>query len=314
MLSGRAAALHVGYVASGSRIDVRARGFLRLEKILEAVTSSSRLLTVAAVQFEPVVGDCTANLAAIDRLVRKAVLGGAQIIVLPELADSGYNFNDANELADLAGEVPSGSNAQTICRLAEDLSVYIVTGIAECDDSRFYNSAMICGPKGYIGKYRKLHLWNNENHYFVKGDLGLPIFDLPFGRVGIVICYDGWFPETFRELALAGAELVCVPTNWVPMAGAENVPEPMANVLHKAAAHSNGLFIVCADRIGVERGQSFIGRSLILGPQGWPIAGPASADHEEILLVEIDLSSVAQTRTLNSSNHLLGDRRADVYG
>jgi predicted amidohydrolase len=201
-----------------------------------------------------------------------------------------------------------------LCRLAEELGLYIVSGVAEQDGDRFYNSALLCGPEGYIGKYRKLHLWNNENRLFRKGDLGLPVFDLPFGRIGIAICYDGWFPETFRQLALAGAELVCVPTNWVPMAGAESVPEPMANILHKAAAHTNGLYIACADRIGVERGQSFIGRSLIVGPQGWPISGPASADREEILLAQIDLSSVTETRTLNSFNHLLGDRRADVYG
>ncbi|MCT7667494.1 nitrilase family protein [Shinella kummerowiae] len=279
-----------------------------------ATFSGSRPVTVAAVQFEPIVGEHARNLAAIDRLVRAAKAGGADIVVLPELADSGYNFADAEEVAALAGTVPGGPSADALCRLATDLSVYIVSGIAERDDDRFYNGAMICGPQGFIGKYRKLHLWNNEHRFFAKGDLGLPVFDLPFGRVGIAVCYDGWFPETFRELALAGAELVCVPTNWVPMAGAQDGAEPMANILHKAAAHSNGLFIACADRIGTERGQRFVGHSLIVGPQGWPVAGPASADREEILLATFDLSSVAKTRTLNSFNHLLGDRRADVYG
>lgn len=279
-----------------------------------ATSSGSRPVTVAAVQFEPIVGERARNLAAIERLVRAAKADGADIVVLPELADSGYTFADAEEVAALAGAVPGGPSADALCRLATDLSVYIVSGIAERDDNRFYNGAMICGPQGFIGKYRKLHLWNNEHRFFAKGDLGLPVFDLPFGRVGIAVCYDGWFPETFRELALAGAELVCVPTNWVPMAGAQDGAEPMANILHKAAAHSNGLFIACADRIGTERGQPFVGHSLIVGPQGWPVAGPASADREEILLATFDLSSAAKTRTLNSFNHLLGDRRADVYG
>ncbi|GGD67037.1 putative amidohydrolase [Rhizobium sp. BK591] len=277
-------------------------------------TSTARTVTVATVQFEPIIGDRAGNLAAIERLAKAAKTQGAEIVVLPELADSGYNFRDGDEVAALAGPVPGGPSAETLRRLAEEFGLYIVSGIAEQDGDRFYNSALLCGPEGYIGKYRKLHLWNNENRLFRKGDLGLPIFDLPFGRIGIAICYDGWFPETFRQLALAGAELVCVPTNWVPMAGAEGVPEPMANILHKAAAHTNGLYIACADRIGIERGQSFIGRSLIVGPQGWPISGPASADREEILLAQIDLSSVTETRTLNSFNHLLGDRRADVYG
>ncbi|WHO75957.1 nitrilase family protein [Rhizobium sp. BT03] len=277
-------------------------------------TSTAREVTVATVQFEPIVGDRAHNLAAIERLVRAAKAKGADIVVLPELADSGYSFRDADEVAALAGPVPGGPSAETLRRLAGELGLYIVSGVAEQDGDRFYNSALLSGPDGYIGKYRKLHLWNNENRLFKKGDLGLPVFDLPFGRIGIAICYDGWFPETFRELALAGAELVCVPTNWVPMAGAKSAAEPMANILHKAAAHTNGLYIACADRIGVERGQSFIGRSLIVGPQGWPISGPASADREEILLAQIDLSSVTETRTLNSFNHLLGDRRADVYG
>ncbi|NKL63715.1 nitrilase family protein (plasmid) [Rhizobium beringeri] len=277
-------------------------------------TSTARTVIVATVQFEPIVGDRAGNLAAIKRLARAAKVQGAGIVVLPELADSGYTFRDGDELAALAGPVPGGASAETLRRLAEELGLYIVSGIAEQDGDRFYNSALLCGPEGYIGKYRKLHLWNNENRLFRKGDLGLPVFDLPFGRIGIAICYDGWFPETFRQLALAGAELVCVPTNWVPMAGTESVPEPMANILHKAAAHTNGLYIACADRIGIERGQSFIGRSLIVGPQGWPVSGPASADREEILLAQIDLSSVTETRTLNSFNHLLGDRRADVYG
>ncbi|MBB3298342.1 MULTISPECIES: nitrilase family protein [unclassified Rhizobium] len=277
-------------------------------------TSTARAVTVATVQFEPIIGDRAGNLAAIERLAKAAKTQGAEIVVLPELADSGYTFRDGEEVAALAGPVPGGPSAETLRRLAEEFGLYIVSGIAEQDGDRFYNSALLCGPEGYIGKYRKLHLWNNENRLFRKGDLGLPIFDLPFGRIGIAICYDGWFPETFRQLALAGAELVCVPTNWVPMAGAEGLPEPMANILHKAAAHTNGLYIACADRIGIERGQSFIGRSLIVGPQGWPISGPASADREEILLAQIDLSSVTETRTLNSFNHLLGDRRADVYG
>ncbi|KAA1177157.1 hydratase [Rhizobium tropici] len=276
--------------------------------------STTRTVTVATVQFEPIVGDRVHNLAAIEQLVRTAKTQGAGILVLPELADSGYSFRDCDEVAVMAGPVPGGPSAEVLCRLARELGLYIVSGIAEQDGDRFYNSALLCGPDGYIGKYRKLHLWNNENRFFKKGDLGLPVFDLPFGRIGIAICYDGWFPETFRELALAGAELVCVPTNWVPMAGAENASEPMANILHKAAAHINGLYIACADRIGIERDQPFIGRSLIVGPQGWPVSGPASTDREEILLAHIDLSSVAETRTLNSFNHLLGDRRADVYG
>ena len=276
--------------------------------------SASRVVTVAAAQFEPIIGERARNLQSIERLVRMARADGADIVVLPELADSGYVFCGAEEVSALSGQVPGGPSAEALLRLAHELSIHIVCGVAERDGDRFYNTAMLCGPSGYVGKYRKLHLWNNENVLFTRGDLGLPVFDLPFGRLGIAICYDGWFPETFRELALAGAELVCIPTNWVPAGGPRRAPEPMANILHMAAAHSNGIYIACADRIGVERGQPFIGRSMIVGPEGWPLAGPATADREELLLAQVDLSSVAVTRSLNTFNHLLRDRRADVYG
>lgn len=268
---------------------------------------------IAALQFEPLIGDRAHNLATIERLVRKASTDGAKLVILPELADSGYIFKDANELASLAGEIPTGESARRLCMLAVELGVYIICGLAERDASLCYNAAIFCGPDGYIGKYRKLHLWNEENCFFTKGNLGLPVFSTPFGCVGLAICYDGWFPETFRQLALAGAELVCIPTNWVPMPGGDGRAEVMANILHMAAAHANSIYIACADRIGIERGQHFIGRSLIVGPQGWPVAGPASADTEEILIADLDLKNIKTGRFINRFNHVLADRRVDVY-
>jgi len=287
--------------------------FLRLETgLLQEADRES--VTLACIQFEPVVGKLEANLAAMERLTRQAHAQGASIVVLPELADSGYVFRSAEELAGLAGAIPDGRSALLLCALARELRIVVVSGLAERDGAAFYNAAMICGPDGYIGKYRKLHLWNQENRFFVPGNLGLPVFETALGPIGIAVCYDGWFPETFRRLALQGAALVCVPTNWVPMPGNDGHREPMANVLHKAAAHSNGIYIACADRIGTERGQPFVGSSLIVGPTGWPVAGPASAEREEILFATLDLSGVAAARRLNDFNDLIGDRRRDVYG
>ena len=284
---------------------------LEIGLLHEADRGSVRL---ACIQFEPLVGELETNLIAIERLVREAAGKGAAVVVLPELADSGYMFRNAAELAQLAGAIPDGRSAALLCALARALNLVIISGLAERDGDMFYNAAMICGPEGYLGKYRKLHLWDQENRFFHPGDLGLPVFDTPVGKIGIAICYDGWFPETFRQLTLREATLVCVPTNWVPMPGNDWHSEPMANVLHKAAAHSNGLYIACADRIGTERGQPFLGCSLIVGPAGWPVAGPASGEHEEILFADLDLASVADGRRLNSFNDLIGDRRTDVYG
>lgn len=269
---------------------------------------------VACVQFEPTIGDVAGNLAAMAKRIRAAHREGASVIVLPELADSGYVFNDRDEVARLASPIPDGESARQLIALARELGVHIVSGLAERDGETFYNSAILCGPQGYIGKFRKLHLWNREKLFFKPGDLGLPVFDTALGKIGLAICYDGWFPEIFRQMTLNGAELVCVPTNWVPIPGQDRSMEPMANILHKAAAHSNAIYIACADRIGVERGQPFIGASLIIGPTGRPVAGPAGYDTEEILSATISLGDLKASRTLTERNDVIGDRRPDVYG
>lgn len=191
--------------------------------------------------------------------------------------------------------------------------MHIVAGITEKSGELCYNSAVIVGPSGYVGRYRKVHLWGDEALYFTPGDLGFPVFDTPFGRIGCQICYDCWFPESFRLAALQGAELMCVPTNWVPIPGQDPNREAMANILVMAAAHSNSLFIVAADRVGTERGQPFIGQSLIVSQTGWPVAGPASSDKEEVLIAEINLAEARRKRNWNDFNQVLRDRRTDVY-
>ncbi|UOM35041.1 nitrilase family protein [Acuticoccus sp. I52.16.1] len=269
--------------------------------------------TVACIQFEPKIGEVDANLATIETNVEAAAARGASLVVLPELAPSGYVFESDEELARLAGPVPEGKAAAFLVALARRLGIHIVSGIAEAAEGRVYNGALLTGPDGFIGRYRKLHLWDKETLFFAPGDVGLPVFDTPLGKIGIAVCYDGWFPETFRTLADAGAQIVCIPTNWVPMPSQDPAVEAMANTLHKAAAHSNGIYIACADRVGVERGQPFIGQSLILGPDGWPLAGPAHRSEAETLLAEVDLTSIATVRQINAHNHVHADRRRDVY-
>ena len=155
--------------------------------------------------------------------------------------------------------------------------------------------------------------WAAENLFFEPGDLGFPVFKTPIGRIGVAICYDGWFPETFRLQALQGADVVCVPTNWVPIPGQEAGRPAMANILHQAAAHSNSLFIACADRVGTERGQPFEGQSVIVNCTGWLVAGPASRDREEIIYGRVDLADARRKRNWNEFNQVLRDRRTDVY-
>lgn len=269
---------------------------------------------LACIQYEPHIGDRAGNLAAMETRIRAAAARGAALIVLPELADSGYVFETTEEVAELSRPAPDGETTEWLCGLTAELGVHIVSGLAEEAGGRYYNSAVLCGPSGYLGTYRKLHLWDRETLFFAPGDLGLPVFDTPLGRIGMAICYDGWFPETFRMLADAGAEIVCIPTNWVPMPGQHPKDAAMSNLLHRAAAHCNGLYIACADRVGTERGQPFIGQSLIVDPMGFPIAGPADWQEEAILYAEIAPGSIAAARQINAHNHILGDRRPDVYG
>lgn len=276
-------------------------------------TKHEAALRVACIQFEPRVGEREGNLERSVALIRRAAEEGARLVVLPELASSGYVFETREEAFALAEPVPGGSACAAWGELAAAHGLWIVAGIAERADERLFNSAVLIGPEGHVGTFRKMHLWNEENLFFEPGDLGFPVFHTPIGRIGMLICYDGWFPEAWRLCALQGADIVCVPTNWVPIPGQEPGREAMANILVMAAAHANSLFVAAADRIGTERGQPFVGQSLIVGHTGWPVAGPASATEEEILYADVNLADARRQRNWNAFNQPLRDRRSDVY-
>ncbi len=279
----------------------------------DPANGQANAIKVACLQMRPRVGEKAANLSASLAQIERAAADGARLIVLPELANSGYVFETRAEAFSLAEAVPDGPTCQAWMAAAERLDVTLVAGIAERDGDVLYNAAVVIGPAGYIGTFRKVHLWNAENLFFEPGNLGFPVFKTPIGRIGVAICYDIWFPETFRLQALKGADIVCVPTNWVPIPGQLPGREAMATVLAMAAAHSNSIFVACADRVGTERGQPFEGQSVIVGCSGWPVAGPASRDAEEIVLAEVDLGSARRMRNWNQFNQVLRDRRTDVY-
>ena len=271
------------------------------------------MLKVAAIQTHPEFGAVTANLDRTEALLEDASRAGARLVVLPELAHTGYVFETRAEAFSLAESVPDGPTCQRLTRLARALGMHIVSGVAECSDGRLYNSSVVIGPGGLVGRYRKVHLWGDENIIFEPGDLGFPVFHTPLGRIASLICYDGWFPESYRQCVLAGADLICVPTNWVPIPGQAPDQPAMATILCQAAAHSNSVVVVAADRVGVERGQPFIGQSVIVSHTGWPLAGPASDDSEEVLYADVDLGSARRDRAWNAFNNPIRDRRPDVY-
>ena len=274
---------------------------------------SEAVVRIACIQMEPRIGQKAGNVRKSLELIESAAREGAKLIVLPELANSGYVFESREEAFALAEPMPGGPTTEAWAKAAREFGLTIVAGIAEREGPALYNSAAIIGPDGYIGTFRKVHLWNEENLFFERGNLGFPVFATPIGRIGAMICYDGWFPEAYRLLALQGADLICIPTNWVPIPGQDPKREAMANILCMAAAHSNSVFIAAADRVGSERGQPFLGESLIVSHTGWPLAGPASRSDEEIIFAEVNLSDARRKRNWNEYNQVLRDRRKDVY-
>ena len=175
------------------------------------------------------------------RMIEEAADQGARLIVLPELCNSGYVFESREEAFELAEPVPDGPTARAWAEIAARRHLHIVAGISKRTDDALYNSSVVIGPDGFIGRFRKVHLWNEENLYFEPGDVGYPVFKTPLGRIGTFICYDCWFPESFRLCALQGADIVCVPTNWVPIPGQDPNREAMANILCMAGAQQFGV-------------------------------------------------------------------------
>jgi N-carbamoylputrescine amidase len=269
---------------------------------------------IAVGQFEPRVGEKERNVARTLELIDEAASRGVELLVLPELCNSGYVFESKEEAESLAEGVPGGPTVEAWLERCVARGLTLVAGIAEREGDALYNSAIVVGPGGFLGTYRKLHLWDQENHWFAPGNRGVPVFDTTVGRIAAIICYDGWFPECYRMAAVAGAEVVCVPTNWVPIPGQEEGRKAMATILCQAAAHSNSIVVAAADRVGVERGQTFIGQSVIVSHTGWPLAGPASESREELLVADIDPTEARRARRWNDFNDPLADRRPEVYG
>lgn len=280
---------------------------------MEDIEGRESLTRIACIQFEPKIGRREENVVATLRLVEEAATRGATVCVLPELCNSGYVFETREEAFELAEEIPQGPTTRAWAEVARAHGVILVAGIAERVGRHLYNSAVLVRPDGQVSTYRKMHLWHREKLVFEPGNLGFPVFSTPLGCIGVAICYDMWFPEAARILALRGADLICVPTNWVPMPGQPREERPMAVYLCMATAHVNAVFVAAADRTGVERGQRFLGNSVVVGPSGWPRGGPASAEGEEIVYATCNLADSRRMKALNELNDIVRDRRIDVY-
>ena len=276
-------------------------------------TSQDASPTVIAVaQLAITVGEPDANRQAAAGAVAEAAAVGARLVVLPELCDSGYVFDSADEARGLAAPAGDSVTLRQWRSLAGQHRLVIVGGFCELGaDGRLYNSAALVDPSGTRAVYRKAHLWDKEKLVFTPGEAPPPVVDTEVGRVGVMICYDLEFPEWVRLAALDGADLIAAPVNW-PAAPRPAAERPAEVIKAQAAAATNGVFVAVADRCRTERGVSWISGSVIAGPDGYPLAGPVLADRTAVLTAACDLAR-ARDKCLSGDNDLLADRRPELY-
>lgn len=268
---------------------------------------------VACCQLAPRIGEAEVN----RRLAREAIVDaagrGAQVVVLPELVNSGYVFAGPDEARDLA-EPLDGETVSDWRALAREHELVIVGGLCERDDHGgvLHNTAVVVDPGGLLAAYRKAHLWDRESQVFSPGDRPPPVLDTLHGRIGVVVCYDLEFPEWMRLPALAGVELVCAPVNW-PRERRPPDERPQEVVRVQASASVNRMFIAVADRVGRERDVDWVGASVIVNPDGYPVAGPAGDEETVTLLARCELAHAREKR-ISDHNDVLADRRPELYG
>lgn len=269
---------------------------------------------VACVQMEVVQGDKKSNLDAARRLILEACEKGANLLILPELFNTGSMITDRAEAYALAESIPDGASVTLLLELAQTHGVYVVASLLERQGADLFNTAVLVGPDGLVGKYRKLHPCEDEVYWVEPGDLGLPVFHTPIGRIAMLICLDAYYPETARICAMQGADIICIPSNWMDVKESRALPDPywtMAPVLCMANALSNHILVAGVNCVGYQRGRHFPGQSVIAGPWGAPVAGPAGQE-EEILYADVDLCD-SRRKYFHPTNSRLANRRTDVY-
>ncbi|HVF90188.1 MAG TPA: carbon-nitrogen hydrolase family protein [Blastocatellia bacterium] len=265
---------------------------------------------VACAQIDCEIGNPEANRRKIAGGIREAAEGSASLVVFPECALTGYSFESLEEASAFA-EPLDGPSSEEIASACAETGLYAIAGFIEKDGGRFYNSAMIAGPDGVIGSYRKVHLpFLGVDRFLTPGDRPFNLFELPFGRVGINICYDSSFPEAARVLKLMGAEVIVLPTNWPP--GAWRNPE----FVIQTRALENHINFIAVNRVGVERGWHFIGQSKAIDYNGDTIIA-AAGDGEEMFFAEVDLAGANRNKIVNVAGSYeidrLEDRRPEFY-
>lgn len=267
-------------------------------------------MRIAAVQMDVALADVPGNLSKMISIVKETRAAGARLTIFPECALTGYCFSSRQEALPYAETIPGPSVTKMIAACSE-LGGYVVFGLLEKEGDRLFNALALVGPEGLIASYRKIHLpCLGVDMYTDFGDRQFAVHEIEGVRIGMNICYDGGFPESGRCLALLGADLIVLPTNWPP--GAESAADFAINT----RAMENTVYYAAADRVGVERDVKFVGKSKICDPLGKTLA---FADHtnEEILYADIDVNRSRNKHLIRKAGvnevNRIADRRPEMY-
>ncbi len=265
---------------------------------------------IAAVQIDPKIMENRENLDKILLETKTAANNGADLIVFPECALTGYVFASREEAMPFMETIP-GPSTDKLAAYCRELGVHVIVGLLEIDADRCFNAAVLMGPQGLVGKYRKNHLpFLGIDRFIDPGDKPFQVYNTPVGNIGIHICYDCNFPESARVMTLLGADILALPTNW---------PEGRGKVIKhviNTRAYENKVHLVAVNRVGRERGTRFIGNSKIVDAWGDTLV-QASSDDEQIIYAEVSLAEARQKRIIFKAGEFeldfIHDRRPELY-
>lgn len=256
-------------------------------------------MKLAIVQFEPKFGDLLQTIEKLKSLLKKAKK--ADLVVLPELANTGYNFDSKEQALNLSETINESVFLAFLMDTCRKYQFSVATGFSEKEGEKLYNSSVLVDETGVKSVYRKLHLFMNEKNIFEAGNIDLSVFDHKGIKLGMLVCFDWMFPEAWRKLALQGAELILHPSNLVL---------PYAQSVIPSYSLINRVFIATANRIGTEKELTFTGQSIVTGTKGEVLAKAGLS--EEILMLEIDPKK-AEDKMITPLNDAFKDRRTDIY-
>ncbi len=268
-------------------------------------------MQIAGIQTDVALMNVEQNLSLLEATVRTEVQSGTQLTVFPECFVTGYCFDSLEESLPFAETIP-GPTTDRVARLCAELKSFVVYGMLEKSGADVFNTAVLIGPDGLIGSYRKIHLpYLGIDRFTTPGDRPFEVFDAGGVRIGMLICYDGGFPEAARVLAIKGADIILLPTNWPPGG------DYMARFSINCRAMENGVYFAAVNRIGTERGFQFIGKSRICSPVGASLSS-IDDDTAGVVRATIDVQAARTKRLVRvPGKHVIdrmADRRPEMYG